>query len=52
MDTAHGYQKKMLESIKKFREVYGNEPVVIAGNVITPEATRDLIEAGANGVKV
>ena len=52
LDTAHGYQKKMIESIKKFREIYGNEPIVIAGNVITPEATRDLIEAGANGVKV
>jgi IMP dehydrogenase/GMP reductase len=35
----------MIESIRKFREVYGNEPIVIAGNVITPEATRDLIEA-------
>ena len=52
LDTAHGYQKKMIESIKKFREIYGNEPIVIAGNVITPEATRDLIEAWANGVKV
>jgi IMP dehydrogenase len=45
LDTAHGYQKKMLESIRKFREIYGNEPILIAGNVITPEATRDLIEA-------
>ena len=35
----------MLESIKKFREDFGKEPIVIAGNVITPEATRDLIEA-------
>jgi len=52
LDTAHWYQKRMLESIKKFREDFGNEPVVIAWNVITPEATRDLIEAGANGVKV
>ena len=33
------------KSIKKFREIYGNEPIVIAGNVITPAATRDLIEA-------
>jgi len=52
LDTAHWYQRKMIESIKKFREIYGNEPIVIAGNVITPEATRDLIEAWANGVKV
>lgn len=52
LDTAHGYQKRMLESIKKFREEFGNEPIVIAWNVITLEATRDLIEAWANGVKV
>ncbi len=52
LDTAHGYQKKMIESIKKFREIYGNEPILIAWNVITPEATKDLIEAWANGVKV
>ena len=52
LDTAHWYQKRMLESIKKFREDFGKEPIVIAWNVITPEATRDLIEAGANGVKV
>jgi IMP dehydrogenase len=45
LDTAHGYQRKMIESIKKFREICGNEPVLIAGNVITPDATRDLIEA-------
>ena len=52
LDTAHGYQKRMLESIKKFREEFGNAPIVIAWNVITLEATRDLIEAWANGVKV
>ena len=52
LDTAHWYQKRMLESIRKFREDFGKEPIVIAWNVITPEATKDLIEAWANGVKV
>jgi len=52
LDTAHWYQKSMIESIKKFREIYGDKPIVIAGNVITPEATKALIEAGANWVKV
>ncbi|MBQ2600506.1 IMP dehydrogenase [bacterium] len=42
----------MLESIKEFRETFGKEPILISGNVITPEATKALIEAGANGVKV
>jgi len=52
LDTAHGYQKKMIEAIKVFRKEFGKKPVVVAGNVITPEATRALIEAGADGVKV
>ena len=52
LDTAHWYQKRMLESIKKFREDFWNEPILISWNVITPEATRQLIEAWANGVKV
>ena len=52
LDTAHWYQKRMLESIKKFREDFWNEPILISWNVITPEATRHLIEAWANGVKV
>ncbi|HKL44128.1 MAG TPA: IMP dehydrogenase, partial [Candidatus Absconditabacterales bacterium] len=52
LDTAHGYQKSMIENIKKFRKIFGDEPTLIAGNVITEDATRDLIKAGANGVKV
>lgn len=52
LDTAHWYQKSMIEGIKKFRQIYGDEPIVIAGNVITPEATKALIDAGANWVKV
>ena len=52
LDTAHGYQRKMIEAIKKFREEFGSEPILVAGNIITKEATKALIEAGANGVKV
>ena len=52
LDTAHWYQKSMIESIQKFRDTYGNDPIIIAGNVITPEATKALLEAWANGVKV
>lgn len=51
-DTAHGYQKSMIDMIKKFRQQFGTDATVIAGNVITAEATRALIEAWANGVKV
>lgn len=52
LDTAHGYQKSMIENIKKIRSLYGKKITVIAWNVITEDATRDLILAWADGVKV
>lgn len=52
LDTAHGYQKTMIDAIQNFRKEFGNELTLVAGNVSTPEATKALIEAGADGVKV
>jgi IMP dehydrogenase len=51
VDTAHGHQDKMLHAL---RQVRGTDPQVpiVAGNVVTAEGTRDLIEAGADIVKV
>jgi IMP dehydrogenase len=51
LDTAHGHQEKMIEAIKAVRSVNKNVPIV-AGNVVTAAATRELVEAGANIVKV
>ena len=51
LDTAHGHQDKMIEAIKVARKVAGKVPIA-AGNVVTAEATRELIEAGADIVKV
>lgn len=51
VDTAHGHSKGVLETVKTIRKEYP-ELNIIAGNVATAEATRDLIEAGANVVKV
>jgi IMP dehydrogenase len=51
VDTAHGHQEKALEAVRAVRGVAGSVPVV-AGNVVTPEGTRDLIDAGADVVKV
>ncbi|MBS2967224.1 IMP dehydrogenase [Metabacillus sp. KIGAM252] len=51
LDTAHGHSKGVLDAVRKIRDTYP-ELNIIAGNVATPEATRDLIEAGANVVKV
>jgi IMP dehydrogenase len=51
VDTAHGHQEKAIEAVRAARSVAGSTPVV-AGNVVTAEGTRDLIEAGADVVKV
>lgn len=51
VDTAHGHSKGVIETVKQIRENYP-ELNIIAGNVATAEATRDLIEAGADIVKV
>ena len=51
VDTAHGHQLKMLETIAEVRKVVGKVPLV-AGNVVTRVGTRQLIEAGADIIKV
>ncbi|AEI11996.1 MULTISPECIES: GuaB1 family IMP dehydrogenase-related protein [Cellulomonas] len=51
VDTAHGHQRKMVEALAAVRAVDPHVPVV-AGNVVTAQGTRDLIEAGADIVKV
>ncbi|GAA3820675.1 GuaB1 family IMP dehydrogenase-related protein [Cellulomonas soli] len=51
VDTAHGHQRKMLDALAAVRSLDPQVPVV-AGNVVTAEGTRDLIEAGADIVKV
>ena len=51
VDTAHGHQLKMLQAVRAVRALDPAVPVV-AGNVVTAEGTRDLVEAGADIVKV
>ncbi|MBU7596039.1 IMP dehydrogenase [Metabacillus halosaccharovorans] len=51
VDTAHGHSKGVLETVKTIRKEYPSLNI-IAGNVATADATKDLIEAGANVVKV
>jgi IMP dehydrogenase len=52
VDTAHGHQERMLEAVEAVRKVADGKVPVMAGNVVTREGTRDLIEAGADLVKV
>lgn len=51
VDSAHGHHIDIVSMVRKLREKYP-ELTIIAGNVATGEATRDLIEAGASVVKV
>jgi len=51
VDTAHGHQTKMLKVLRDVRSAVGSLPLV-AGNVVTAAGTADLIEAGADIVKV
>ncbi len=51
LDTAHGHQDRMLETLRAVRELDPQVPVV-AGNVVTRHGVRDLVEAGADIVKV
>jgi IMP dehydrogenase len=51
VDTAHGHSKGVYDTVKAIRSAYPNL-TIIAGNVATAEATKHLIDAGADVVKV
>lgn len=59
LDTAHGHQQRMMDALAAvlpvrdaFAERTGVRAPLVAGNVVTAEGTADLIEAGADVVKV
>jgi IMP dehydrogenase len=51
VDVAHGHSDRVLEVVRRLKKEL-TEVDVIAGNVATPEGTKDLISAGADAVKV
>lgn len=51
IDTAHGHQRKMVDALRAVRALDPQVPIV-AGNIVSAAGTRDLIEAGADIVKV
>ncbi len=51
VDTAHGHQDRMIEALEVVRALDPQVPVV-AGNVVTSDGVRDLVDAGADIVKV
>ena len=51
VDTAHGHQEQAIRAVRAVADRSLSVPIV-AGNVVTPEAVRDLVEAGAHVIKV
>jgi IMP dehydrogenase len=51
VDTAHGHQHRMLDALKAVRQLDPSVPVA-AGNVVSADGVRELVEAGADIIKV
>jgi len=51
IDTAHGHNRDVARAVERVKKL-SNSVQVIAGNVATAEATRALIDAGADGIKI
>lgn len=51
VDTAHGHQDKMIQALKRVKAMNTGVPVV-AGNIVTAAGVEELIEAGADIIKV
>src|ERR1700759_4514484 len=51
VDTAHGHQEKMITALRRVRETCP-DALVAAGNVVTASGVADLVEAGADIIKV
>lgn len=52
IDIAHGHSIAMIETLQWLRDRFQDKIDLIAGNVATPEATEELIRAGADAIKV
>jgi len=51
VDTAHGHSQRVLDMVSRFRDMFPDLDI-IAGNVVTAQATIDLIKRGVDAVKV
>ena len=51
VDTAHGHSQSVLDQVSRIKRI-SNKVAIIAGNVATAEATKALIDAGADAIKV
>src|SRR5690606_25561083 len=51
VDTAHGHTRRVIDTVSAIKKKWP-ELQVIGGNIVTADAARDLVKAGADGVKV
>lgn len=52
IDVAHGHMLKTIEATKKLKSLFGKKVDIVAGNIATYSAAKDLYKAGADAVKV
>jgi len=52
VDTAHGHSSGVIEQVRQIKRLHGDDVQIIAGNVATANAVRDLVEAGSDAIKV
>ncbi|GAC1389888.1 MAG: IMP dehydrogenase [Ktedonobacteraceae bacterium] len=52
VDTSHAHSRMVLETVARVKDRFGKKAQLIAGNVVTAEATEALIQAGVDAVKV
>jgi IMP dehydrogenase len=52
VDSAHGHSKNVIDTVREIKQQKDWDIEVVAGNVATSEGTRDLIDAGADAIKV
>jgi len=52
VDTAHGHSQGVIQQIRDLKKQYGDAVQIVGGNIATGEATKALIDAGADAVKV
>ncbi len=52
VDTAHGHSQAVINQVREIKQQYGDSIQVVGGNIATADAVRDLVDAGADAVKV
>lgn len=52
VDSAHGHSEFVIQQVKKLKAIFKDTLDIVAGNIVSTEAAKALVEAGADGVKV